>query len=117
LPEIAQSWQGLAEIEYELIPEFTEFHSQSEITSQLIEEAVVNAIRHGKASKISIKATTSSSSISVSVRDNGSMQMAQASSGLGTILLNTFAESWSLEREGDQSLLTFSVPSGKRNPQ
>ncbi|MEI7931424.1 MAG: hypothetical protein WCH97_07890, partial [Actinomycetes bacterium] len=75
LPEIAQSWQGLAEIEYELIPEFTEFHSQSEITSQLIEEAVVNAIRHGKASKISIKATTSDSTISVSVRDNGSMQM------------------------------------------
>ena len=115
LPEIAQSWQGLAEIEYELIPEFTEFHSQSEITSQLIEEAVVNAIRHGKASKISIKATTSNSSISVFVRDNGSMQKAQASSGLGTILLNTFAESWSLEREGNQSLLTFSVPSGKSN--
>ena len=115
LPEIAQSWQGLAEIEYELIPEFTEFHSQSEITSQLIEEAVVNAIRHGKASKISIKATASSSSISVFVRDNGVMQIAKASSGLGTILLNTFAESWSLEREGDQSLLTFSVPSGKRD--
>ena len=117
LPEIAQSWQGLAEIEYELIPEFSEFHSQSEITSQLIEEAVVNAIRHGKASKISIKATTSGSSISVFVRDNGSMQMAQASSGLGTILLNTFTQSWSLEREGNQSLLTFSVPSGKRNSQ
>jgi signal transduction histidine kinase len=117
LPEIAQSWQGLAEIEYELIPEFSEFHSQSEITSQLIEEAVVNAIRHGKASKISIKATASNSSISVFVRDNGSMQMAQASSGLGTILLNTFTQSWSLEREGNQSLLTFSVPSGKRNSQ
>ena len=113
----AQSWQGLAEIEYELIPEFSEFHSQSEITSQLIEEAVVNAIRHGKASQISIKATTSNSSISVFVRDNGSMQMAQTSSGLGTILLNTFTQSWSLEREGDQSLLTFSVPSGKRNSQ
>jgi signal transduction histidine kinase len=117
LPEIAQSWQGLAEIEYELIPEFSEFHSQSEITSQLIEEAVVNAIRHGKASKISIKATTSGSSISVFVRDNGTMQMGKASSGLGTILLNTFTESWSLEREGDESLLTFSVPSGKRNSQ
>jgi anti-sigma regulatory factor (Ser/Thr protein kinase) len=115
LPEIAQSWQGLAEIKYELIPEFTEFHSQSEITSQLIEEAVVNAIRHGKATKISIEAKVSGSLISVFVRDNGSMQMAKASSGLGTILLNTFTESWSLQREGDQSLLTFSVPSGKSN--
>ena len=115
LPEIAQSWQGLAEIKYVLIPEFTEFHSQSEITSQLIEEAVVNAIRHGKATKISIEAKASGSLISVFVRDNGSMQMAKASSGLGTILLNTFTESWSLQREGDQSLLTFSVPSGKSN--
>jgi hypothetical protein len=115
LPEIAQTWQGLAEIEYELIPEFSQFHSQSEITSQLIEEAVVNAIRHGKATKISIEAKASGSLISVFVRDNGSMQMAKANSGLGTILLNTFTESWSLERKGDQSLLTFSVPSGKSN--
>ena len=117
LPEIAQSWQGLAEIEYEIIPEFSEFHSQSEITSQLIEEAVVNAIRHGKASKISIVAVAGGSSVCVSVRDNGSMQMAKSGSGLGTILLNTFAENWSLEREGDHSLLTFSVPTGKRNSQ
>ena len=115
LPEIAQTWQGLAEIKYELIPEFSQFHSQSEITSQLIEEAVVNAIRHGKATKISIEAKASGSLISVFVRDNGSMQMAKANSGLGTILLNTFTESWSLERKGDQTLLTFSVPSGKSN--
>jgi hypothetical protein len=115
LPEIAQAWRGLAEIEYELIPEFSDFHSQSEITSQLIEEAVVNAIRHGKASKISIKATTFDSSISVSVRDNGSLAKANGGSGLGTVLLNTFADSWILERDGDQSLLTFVISSGKRN--
>jgi hypothetical protein len=117
LPEIAQSWEGLAEIEFELIPEFSKFHSQSEITSQLIEEAVVNSIRHGKASKISIKAIATGSSISVSIRDNGSMQMDKASPGLGTILLNTFTASWSLVRDGDQSLLTFSIPSGKPNSQ
>ncbi|MEN9325542.1 MAG: hypothetical protein RL414_1296, partial [Actinomycetota bacterium] len=117
LPELVQSWKGLAEIEYELIPEFSEFHSQSEITSQLIEEAVVNAIRHGKASKISIKATTSSSTITLFVRDNGSMQTGKASSGLGTILLNTFTESWSLEREEDLTILTFCINSGKRESQ
>jgi hypothetical protein len=59
----------------------------------------------------------SGSSISVSVRDNGSMQIDKTSAGLGTILLNTFTHSWSLEREGDQSLLTFSIPSGKPNSQ
>ena len=117
LPEITQSWQGLADIEYEIIPEFNDFHSQSEITSQLIEEAVVNAIRHGKASKISIKAIAVGSSISVFVRDNGSLQTTKNNSGLGTILLNTFTESWSLQRDGDQSLLTFSIASGKRNSQ
>jgi len=78
---------------------------------------VVNAIRHGKASKISIKAVATGSSISVYVRDNGSLAKVDGSSGLGTVLLNTFAESWTLERDGDQSLLTFSVPSGKRNSQ
>ena len=115
LPEIAQSWKGLADIQYELIPEFSEFHSQSEITSQLIEEAVVNAIRHGKASQISISATTSGASISVCVRDNGSLAKADGSSGLGTVLLNTFADSWTLERDGDHSLLTFNISSGKKN--
>lgn len=115
LPEIAQAWRGLADIEYELIPEFSEFHSQSEITSQLIEEAVVNAIRHGKASQISITAMASGSTISVFVRDNGSLAKADGSSGLGTILLNTFADSWTLERDGDHSLLTFNISSGKKN--
>jgi hypothetical protein len=115
LPEIAQAWKGLADIEYELIPEFSEFHNQSEITSQLIEEAVVNAIRHGKASQISITAMASGSTISVFVRDNGSLAKADGSSGLGTVLLNTFADSWTLERDGDHSLLTFNISSEKKN--
>jgi hypothetical protein len=113
LPEIAQAWKGLAEIEYELIPELAEFNSQSEIISQLIEEAVINAIRHGKASKVSIIAKATNSAISVSIRDNGSLDEAEVGSGLGTILLNSFADSWTLERVEEQSLLTFSVSFGR----
>lgn len=113
LPEIAQAWKGLAEIEYELIPELAEFNSQSEIISQLIEEAVINAIRHGKASKVSIIAKATNSAISVSIRDNGSLDKAEVGSGLGTILLNSFADSWTLERVEEQTLLTFSVSFGR----
>jgi len=109
LPEIAQAWKGLAEIEYELIPELAEYNSQSEIISQLIEEAVINAIRHGKASKVSIITKATNSAISVSIRDNGSLDKTKGGSGLGTILLNSFADSWTLERVEEQTLLTFSV--------
>jgi nitrate/nitrite-specific signal transduction histidine kinase len=87
----------------------SELKSNSDVVSQLIEESVINSIRHGKATKIHIEGISSKALSSFVISDNGYFEEARSSGGLGTILFNAFAETWSLTREGDQTILKFSV--------
>jgi nitrate/nitrite-specific signal transduction histidine kinase len=107
--ELATSWRGLAEISYELSQELSEVHSYSDVVAQLIEESVINAIRHGKAKKINIKSFSTDGLINVVITDNGHLKDGQTGSGLGTILFDTFAKSWRIARENDTTVVTFSV--------
>ena len=107
--ELATSWAGLSEVTYNLPSEMSELKSNSDVVSQLIEESVINSIRHGKATKIHIEGISSEALSSFVISDNGYFEEAQSSGGLGTILFNAFAETWSLTREGDQTILKFSV--------
>ncbi len=106
---LSQSWRGLAEITADLDSDLDGDHVPHEVVSQLIEEAVVNAIKHGKAKNIYIKATPASSAITVEIYDDGSLNEVSKGSGLGSILFDTFAHNWSLGRAEDKTLLTFSV--------
>jgi hypothetical protein len=107
--ELATSWRGLAEISYELSPELSEVHSYSDVVAQLIEESVINAIRHGKAKKINVRSFSTDGLINVVITDNGHLKEGETGSGLGTILFNTFAKSWRIARENDTTVVTFSV--------
>jgi len=109
LVELQNSWAGLAKISHHLPPELSQLHGYSDITSQLIEESVVNSIRHGKATEIQITAAFEGSLLVVTVSDNGEFISDQGHSGLGTILFNTFTTKWNLAREGDSTVLTFTI--------
>ena len=107
--ELAASWTGLAEITHELSPELSELHPYSDVVAQLIEESVVNAIRHGKAKKIQIKSYSTPGLINVVITDNGRLKEGQSGGGLGTILFDTFAKSWTIGKENDTTVVKFSV--------
>jgi anti-sigma regulatory factor (Ser/Thr protein kinase) len=79
----------------------------------LIEEAVVNSIRHGKATEIQVSGSGSGDFITVQVRDNGSFTGGKSHRGLGTILFETFADSWQLEGGSNGSTLTFTVDTNR----
>ncbi len=113
LAELKQSWDGLAQLSFECTSEFDELHSYSDVTSQLIEEAVVNSIRHGKATEIKVSGTGSGDFITVQVCDNGSFNGGKSHRGLGTILFETFADSWKLEGGSNGSTLTFTVDTNR----
>ncbi len=113
LAELQRSWDGLAQLSYECTSEFDELHSYSDVTSQLIEEAVVNSIRHGKATEIQVSGSGSGDFITVQVRDNGSFTGGKSHRGLGTILFETFADSWQLEGGSNGSTLTFTVDTNR----
>ena len=106
---LQQSWAGLAEISYHFSDEFSELHSYSDICSQLIEEAVVNSIRHGKANKIQVTGIKEADYLSIKVIDNGQFSESSRHSGLGSILFNTFAHDWSLRREPEATVLSFTI--------
>ena len=109
LEEISKSWSGLAEISYDLPPELSQHQPYSRVTSQLIEEAIVNSIRHGKATKISVRGSKTLDLIEVSVTDNGKFENIANEEGLGSILFNTFAHDWSINSVGNNTVLTFTV--------
>ncbi len=107
--QLATSWAGLSEVTYSLPPEMSELRSTSDVISQLIEESVINSIRHGKATRIHIEGVSSEGLSTFVISDNGHFEKAQSSGGLGTILFDTFADTWSINRDGDQTILKFSV--------
>lgn len=109
LAELQESWSGLANLSYSCSSEFDELHSFSDVTSQLIEEAVVNSIRHGKATEIQISGFGSGEFIEVEVRDNGHLNGGKSHRGLGTILFETFADNWQLIGGPSGTVLTFKV--------
>ncbi len=113
LAELQRSWDGLAQLSYDCSSEFDELHSYSDVTSQLIEEAVVNSIRHGKATEIQVSGSGTGDFITVQVRDNGSFTGGKSRRGLGTILFETFADSWQLEGGSSGSTLTFTVDTNR----
>jgi hypothetical protein len=110
IEELSKSWAGLAEISHDLPPQLSQVTPNSDVISQLIEEAVVNSIRHGGARKISVSAKTLPAGIEVTISDNGNMPPApEVTSGLGSILFDTFTKNWSRVREGNTTVVTFLV--------
>lgn len=109
IQELSVSWVGLANIDYDLPKELNELKHYSDVVSQLIEEAVVNSIRHGKANEISISAQFIKQDLMVKIKDNGQLGGDGSSHGLGSILFDTFTKNWSLNRENDQTVLLFTI--------
>ena len=107
--ELANSWVGLASITSDLPAELDTLHPYSDIVSQLIEEAVVNSIRHGGAKEIRISAKFSGLDLKVRVSNDGVLGTASGSRGLGSILFDTFSKEWSLTNEGGQTVLLFVI--------
>jgi len=112
--ELSTSWAGMAKISYELPDELEDIKGYSQILSQLITEGVINSIRHGGANEISISATLSERVLQVKIMDNGHLESATNSTGLGSILFNTFTKSWNLSRKDNQSVLLFVIDTNQK---
>jgi signal transduction histidine kinase len=109
IEELSASWYGLAKIRHKLPSELAELHHYSDIASQLIEEAVVNSIRHGGAKEIFISAKFIGSILEVEITDNGILLEGSGARGLGSILFDTFTTSWSRSRVGNSTIMKFDL--------
>ena len=74
----------------------------------LIDEGVSNAIRHAKATTISVSGTRTGTDLNLEILSNGSGMTAQTP-GLGTKLFNELTTSYAYTKQGGLNLLKFTV--------
>ena len=84
-----------------------EISAQNDVIA-LIDEGVSNAIRHAKASLISVTGSWVDGYVNLEIRSDGA-GMTQNAPGLGTKLFTEFATSWDYSRNGKQNILKFTI--------
>ena len=108
LEKISTGWRGIAEVRIDLNwIDHLETSVQNDVIA-LIDEGVSNAIRHAKASVISVSGTREEGVVHLEIRSDGS-GMTEQTPGLGTKLFNELTSSYAYSRQGDKNLLTFAV--------
>lgn len=107
LQALAQGWEGIAAIDLRVSAEVPAQAPAS--LYGIVEEAISNAIRHGRARNIEVLVTASPNSIEIVVADDGSGIDPQASTGLGTRLLDS-AATWDRRTDGSGTVLRASIP-------
>lgn len=80
------------------------------IVIDLCSEICSNAIRHGKATSVTIALEEKSPLITVKVTDNGSKPTEGNSNGLGRRFLDSCSISWNSSRVGNKNMLTVLLP-------
>lgn len=108
LEKISSGWRGIAQVRIDLdwIDDL-EISAQNDVIS-LIDEGVSNAIRHAKASLISVTGSWVDGYVSLEIRSDGA-GMTQNAPGLGTKLFTELATSWDYSRNGEQNILKFTI--------
>ena len=110
LEQISAGWRGVAEVRVDLgWIDLLETSVQNDVIA-LIDEGVSNAIRHAKASVISVDGSRAEGVVRFEIRSDGS-GMTEQTPGLGTKLFNELTSSYAYSRQGDKNLLTFTVRS------
>ena len=108
LEKIADGWRGIASVTFST--DWIEGLDASELNDAiaLIDEAVANAVRHAKATSISINGVASGADLAIEILSDGAM-MTHNAAGLGTKLFNELASNLEYSRRGEQNLLKFTI--------
>jgi signal transduction histidine kinase len=108
--ELQEFWQGLCQVDFVMDDEISDALESDKIAQtvawDVIKEACTNAIRHGKASSVTIALKLlGSDALGISVRNNGlaidsggEILAMDAPRGLGSKLLDSISISWSLTK-------------------
>ena len=105
-------WDGLCEFEIQIESDVqTHFGTRVAVIGRIVEEAISNAIRHGKATHIKIAVTFNQvKQLLVTVRDDG-IGPQQHAPGIGSAFLDQVsAGNWSLEKTSPGATLRVTLP-------
>jgi signal transduction histidine kinase len=108
LEKIAAGWRGIAAVTFSV--DWIEGLEASVLNDAilLIDEAVANAVRHAKATSISINGSYVDADLKLQILSDGSA-LTQNSAGLGTKLFNELASNWEYSKQGALNQLKFTI--------
>ncbi|MFM5905155.1 MAG: sensor histidine kinase [Micrococcales bacterium] len=114
IESIVDLWKDSVEFDLELddiaVAWLEKDADAAECVIEVVREAVNNAMRHAKATKISIRlAPQNSGLVLVTVANNGEALTGKSTPGYGSQMLNDITHKWSLETMGDETVLTALV--------
>ena len=108
LEKISAGWRGIAEVRIDLDwIDSLETSSLNDLIA-LIDEGVSNAVRHAKASTITVSGSQVNADLHIEILSNGS-GMTKQTPGLGTKLFSELTSSCEYSKQGDLNLLKFTV--------
>ena len=120
LTDVADTWQGLAAVAWTVDPAAAACIDRDPLCTQVLadlaSEAVSNAVRHGKATRVDVEVDLDGKGdalVRLRVTDNGSVPDTEGV-GLGTTLLTRCTHDWSLSR--GPTTLTARLPCGALVP-
>jgi hypothetical protein len=110
LEKISAGWRGIADVK--IVIDWIDALETSVLNDviALIDEGVSNAIRHAKASTITVSGSRVGADVHLEILSNGSGMTDQVP-GLGTKLFNELTSSFEYSRQGELNLLKFTVRS------
>lgn len=107
--EISKIWAGTIDTKWQVAPNALDAlrknPATSECVAEVLREAVSNASKHGKATKVEIALNIEDSVLKLEVKDNGSALNTGKALGLGTELLDDVCSSWSLEPDPNSGMI------------
>jgi signal transduction histidine kinase len=108
LEKISSGWRGIANVSINLDwLDGLETSTQNNVIV-LIDEGVSNAIRHAKASKISVSGSRLGVDLHIEIQSDGS-GMKENAPGLGTKLFTELATNWEYSRLGEKNILRLTI--------
>ncbi len=114
LQDIATAWAGLCQVEAEVADDLErDIDSQPALASAFIDictEACSNAVRHGSAQHVQVRAVREPRAVTLVVADDGVPSTRDATSGLGTAMLDDVTLEWDRRREDGRTVLRATLP-------
>lgn len=118
--ELIDLWDGVCDIDVAISPEVVNLVNLDltavHCTNEFLKECINNAIKHGKASQIDIRAKLlESGAVEVQVENNGQVS-ALNQSGLGTRILDEITINWSRTQTGQGTLVSGVIAVSQNTP-
>ena len=114
LGELTDLWQDTCNVGWTMshrtVRSLAESTTCAVSVAEIAREAVSNAVRHGRATQVTIAIVADGGNVVVTIEDDGSGLDTSRVAGLGSRMFDELCASWSRERVGERTRLTCTLP-------